>query len=188
MRFARIGITLLPAILAAPPLSPENSRAAEQKFDRITGDKLSSGESLILTEDEINSYLRFDYAASLPPGIAQPGFRLLANRVQGQAVVDFLEWRAKTGSPPGPLLAWLLRGQRRVEAVSRFTSSQGHGQVDIESVRIGGVPIPASAVRYLIENLVTPRYPAVVVGRRFPLAYRLREVRIERGRAVAVAK
>jgi hypothetical protein len=171
----------LPAIL-----SPENSRSAKRKLDRIGDEEMRPGTSIILTEDEINSYLRYDFADQIPAGLSEPHIRLEPDRVIGTATVDFLEWESRNGSSPGPMLAWLLRGKRPVEAVCRYVSSGGYGQADVESVKIGGVVISGPAVTFLIENLVQPRYPEAVVGRRMPLGYHLKQVRIEQGRAVIV--
>lgn len=181
-----IVLGLLVAALAAPAISPESSRSAQQKLDRIAEEKMAPGSSVVLTEDEINSFLRYDYAADLPKGISQPRIHLEPDRVLGTATVDFLEWQSQTGASPGPLLWWLLRGKRPVEAVCRYTSSKGYGRADVESVKISGVPISGSAVNFLIENLVTPRYPAAVVGRPTPLGFHLQQVRVEKGRAVVV--
>ena len=57
------------------------------------------------------------------------------------------------------LLGWLLRGERQVDVVCRYTSSEGEGRVDLESVRISNVPISAGVVNFLIEEVVQPRYP-----------------------------
>ena len=171
---------------AAAPISPESSRSAREKLELIAKEKTRPGTSIILTEDEINSYLRYDYAQEIPAGISQPHIRLEPDRVLGSATVDFLEWQVQKGASPGLLLTWLLRGKRPVEAVCRYTSSNGHGQTDVESVKISGVAISSAAVAFLIENLVRPRYPAAVVGRPAPLGFHLKQVRVERGRAVIV--
>jgi hypothetical protein len=141
---------------------------------------------VILTQDEINSYLRYDYASEVPAGVTDPNLRLEPDRVTGTATVDFLEWQVQKGASPGFLLSWLLRGKRRVEVVGRWTSAEGYGLADIESVTIGSVPVSGGAVKFLIDNLVRPRYPGAVVGERVALGYHLRQVRIERGRAVVV--
>ena len=176
----------LAAALAAPVISPENSRSAQEKLDRIAEGKIRPGASVVLTEDEINSFLRYDYAADLPKGIEEPRVRLEPDRVLGSATVDFLEWQSQTEASPGLLVSWLLRGKRPVEAVCRYTSANGYGRADVESVKISGVPISGSAVNFLIENLVTPRYPEAVVGRPVPLGFHLQQVRVEKGRVVVV--
>ena len=182
-------MTLLIAVCLAffPVISPETSHSAKQKLERIADEKLRPGETVILTQDEVNSYLRFDYASEIPAGITDPDIRLDPDRVTGAATVDFLEWQVERGASPGVLLSWLLRGKRRVEAVCHYTSKDGYGQVDVESVKIGGVPLSGAAVAFLIDNLVQPRYPAAVVGRPVQLGLNLKQVRIERGKAVLVA-
>jgi hypothetical protein len=176
---------ILPVLLVLAVLSPANSRSAKEKFDGFVAGRVPPGTAVVFTEDEINSYLRYDYASEMPPGLSDPHIRFEPDRVVGDVLVDFVEWRSATGVQPNWLLSWLLRGKRRVDVTARFTSWEGNGQVDLESVEIEGVPISASAVRFLIENVVQPRYPEAVVGRPVPLGYRLKQVRIEPGRAVA---
>jgi hypothetical protein len=173
---------------ASPAISPEKSHSAKEKLEQIAEGKLKPGMALVLSEDEINSYLRYDYASEIPAGISNPHISLEPDRVRGSAVVDFLEWGNETGTAPGPLLSWMLRGKRPVEAVCHYASSDGYGQVDVESVKIGGVSLSAAAITFLIDNLVTPRFPGAVVGRRAPLGFHLRQVRIEQGRAVFLAR
>lgn len=174
--------------LAFPPaLSPESSHSARNKLEIIGEQKMRPGSSLVLTQDEINSFLRYDYAAGIPAGVTEPHLRLEPDRVIGTATVDFVEWQAERGGSPGLLLGWLLRGKRRVEAVCRYTSANGQGQVDVESVTIGGVTLSAGAVDFLIDHVIRPRYPAADVGRPAPLGHSLKQVRVERGRAVVVA-
>jgi hypothetical protein len=169
-------------------ISPAKSRSAKEKFDRLASEKLPAGTTIVVSEDEINSYLRYDYAKEIPRGISQPYFRLEPDRIYGNAMVDFLEWQAERGASPGPLLAWLLRGQRRVEAQCRYTSSDGWGRVEVEWARISGVPISGGAVHFLVEHVVRPRYPPAVLGQPHRLGYNLEQVRIERGRAAAVTR
>lgn len=165
-------------------ISTQNSRTAREKIERISEEKMPAGSSVVLTEDEINSYLRYDFASEIPTGVSQPRLRLEPDRVMGAATVDFLKWQVQKGASPGLLLRWLLSGERPVEVVCLYKSANGFGQVDVESVKISGVPISAATVAFLIENLVQPRYPDAVVGRPVPLGFHLKQVRVERSRAV----
>jgi len=174
--------------LAAAFLSAAQSRSAKVKLDRIADGKLAPGASVALTEEEINSYLRYDYAAEIPAGLSDPHIRMEQGRVVGDVLVDFAEWKAAKGESPGMLLGFLLRGKKRVDVVARWKSGEGRGQADIEQVKIAGTPMSAVVVTFLIENLVEPRYPEAVVGRPVELGYGMREVRVERGRTVVVGK
>lgn len=174
--------------LAAAALSAAQSRSAKLKLDRISEGKLAPAARVVLTEAEINSYLRYDYAAEMPEGLSDPHLHLEPERVAGDVLVDFAEWKAARGESPGMLLGFLLRGKKRVDIAARWRSGDGAGQADIEEVRIGGVPLSPAVVTFLIENVVEPRYPDAVVGRPVGLGYGLREVRVERGRAVVVGK
>jgi hypothetical protein len=173
--------------LAAAALSAAHSRAAKTKLERIAEGKLPPGAVVVLTEDEINSYLRYDYASQIPKGLSDPRLRLEPGRVFGDVTVDFAEWKAARGESPG-LLGFLLRGRRRVQVTARWRSASGQGQADIEEVRIDGLPISPALVEFLMEQVVEPRYPEAVVGRPVELGYELREARVEKGRAVAVRR
>ncbi len=186
IRPSRLAAVALPAALAAASLTPQASRSAAEKFGRIASEQLSPGAVVAFTEDEVNSYLRYDYAAEIPAGISQPSFRFEPDRIVGKAVVDFLEWQIERGASPGLLLRWLLRGKRPVEAAARYTSADGWGRADVEWARIGGMTLSGEAVHFLIEHLVRPRYPPAVAGQKHPLGHNLRQVRFERGRAVLV--
>ncbi len=172
--------------LAAALLSAAQSRSAKVKLDRIAAGKLAPGATVVLTEEEINSYLRYDYSEEIPAGLSDPHIRMDQGRVAGDVQVDFAEWKAAKGESPGMLLGFLLRGKKRVDVVARWKSGEGRGQVDIEQVKIAGTPLSAAVVTFLIENLVEPRYPEAVVGRPVEWGYGMREVRIERGRTVVV--
>jgi len=170
--------------LAAAAVSLAHSRSAKSKLEQIEEGKLPPGAKVILSEDEINSYLRYDYAPEIPKGLSDPHIRLEPDRVYGDVLVDFVEWKAAQGEEPGMLLAFLLRGKKRVEVVARWRSGEGKGRADIEQVKIGGIPVSAAVVTFLIENVVQPRYPEAVVERPVELGYGLREIRVERGRAI----
>ena len=179
-------LAALMAALAAGALTPEASRSAGQKFERLGGQKLPPGSQVSFSEEEINSYLRYDCAPEIPAGISQPNFRFEPDRIVVKAVVDFLEWQVERGASAGLLLRWLLRGKRPVEATARYTSADGWGRADVERARIGSLMLSGEAVHFLVEHLVRPRYPPAVVGQKHALGYNLRQVRFERGRAVLV--
>jgi hypothetical protein len=188
MRRLGAALGLAAALVAAPAISPESSRSAGEKIERLANLEAAPGSHVILTQDEINSYLRYDFASQIPAGITDPDIRLDADRVTGHATVDFAEWQAAKGKSPGMLMGLLLRGQRRIEVVCHYTSANGSGRVDIESVRIANVSVSPAVVNFLMEEVVQPRYPAAVAGRPAPLDYNLRQVKIEPGRAVFVLR
>ena len=82
-------------LLAAPAISPENSHSAREKLERLERADAPSGTRVILTQDEINSYLRYDFAAEIPAGVTQPDVRLETDRVTGRAL-----WTSPRGKRP----------------------------------------------------------------------------------------
>ena len=78
----------------------------------------------------------------------------------------------------------LLSGEREVRASCHYTSSQGEGRIDVESVEIDGTRISGSILDLLISSYVAPRVPEFELGKPMPLSHNLRQIRLEPGRAV----
>ena len=76
------------AVSSPPALSPESSRAAKAKFERISSESMKPGETITLSEDEINSYLKYDYASEMPQGVRDLRIKLLKDRGVVHAFVD----------------------------------------------------------------------------------------------------
>ena len=68
-KLAAYASLLAGAGLLTAAVSPEVGRTARAKLVRVTSEKLGSGESVILTEDEINSLLRYDSELDVPEGV-----------------------------------------------------------------------------------------------------------------------
>ena len=170
--------------LLTAAVSPEVGRTARAKLVRVTSEKLGSGESVILTEDEINSLLRYDSELDVPEGVRDLKVSLTNNRGELRARVDISKMRSPGGGDPGFLVRLLLSGEREVRAICHYTSSQGEGRIDVESVEIDGARISGSILDWLISSYVVPRVPEFEPGKPMPLRHNLRQIRLEPGRAV----
>jgi hypothetical protein len=162
------------AARAAPPARPPAPRPAR----RTT-----------LTENELNSYLAFDSAPLVPPGVADPSVTMVGSgRVSGRAVVDLDAVRK--ANPPTSLFdpRTLLRGQLPVTLSGTLRTHEGAAQFDLESATIGGVPVP----RVLLQEIVgyyskTPDSPSGFrLDASFQLPAGIREIQVEPGQAVVV--
>ena len=72
---ARLAMGLLlagAAISSAAAVSPDLGQVARRKVERIENSQLKSGETVILSEDEINSLLEYEYAERIPSGVRDP--------------------------------------------------------------------------------------------------------------------
>ena len=77
----------LPITMCA--LTPEASIAARDKFNRIVEDQMEPGETIVDSEDELNSYLKYDYAPSIPEGVRDLNVRIHQGTSVITAIVDF---------------------------------------------------------------------------------------------------
>ena len=183
-KLAAYACLLAGAGLLTAAVSPEVGRTARAKLVRVTSEKLGSGESVILTEDEINSLLRYDSELDVPEGVRDLKVSLANNRGELRARVDISKMRSPGGGDPGYLVRLLLSGERELRATCHYTSAQGEGRIDVESVEIDGARISGSILDWLISSYVVPRVPEFEPGRSIPLPHNLRQIRLEPGRAV----
>ncbi len=183
-KLAAFASLLAAAGFSAPAMSPEAARSARNKLDRITSEKLEKGESVILTQDEFNSFLRYDSKLDLPKGVHDLEVRLDNDRGEIRARVDLSMMQSSGGGAAGFLVQMLLSGERNVRAICRYTSEQGKALIDVELVEIDGRRISGSILGWLISSYVVPKIPEFEPGRPLPLPHNLREIRLEPGRAV----
>jgi len=188
----RIAKLLSVAVLATGVLwsvSPEASRSAREKIARIGAAGLAPGEAVVLTEDELNSYLRYDLAAFLPKGVRNPKVRLLRDTGVFRARIDLDRLPPpETEGLSGALWGLLLQGERDVQVTCRCTASKGMGLVEIESVEVDGVELPRTVVDWLVSHVSESSFlPGYRAGDPFPLPHNLRDIRLENRRAVAVS-
>lgn len=183
--------SLLPLLLllAAPwaiALSPQAGDAAEAKLDRIMEDELGPGEEVQLTEDEINSYLRYNYAEELPDGVRDLNveFEPEIGVVTGYA--DFSKLSAE-GDSPSRFLLMMLRGERKFEARVRYIGVRGMARVDIESFLVDGRDMSGPLLTWLVNSFVAPRMEGFELGSPTPLSHNLEEVRLVDQRALITA-
>ncbi len=170
--------------LAAASLSPNAGREAGEKFQRVLDEQLRSGEVLTFTEREVNSFFAYEPPPEIPDGISNVRVQILDDRGLIDADVDLRRVRAAGGSEPSFLLRLLLRGERHVRASCRFTSSDGVGVVDVESVTIDRTVLQGPLLDWLLAQYVAPRVPEFQPGEPMPLPKKLKQIRLEKGRAV----
>jgi hypothetical protein len=163
------------------------SLAAAQKLERIRSEKLKSGEVVMLSEDELNSYILYDYAEEIPQGVRDLRVTLLKDYGVAEALVDLEKLPAASSSPIAALGARLFRGEHKLHARCRFVSANGQGKVEVEQVELDGQALPDFLVDYLIESTVQPHLPDFQTGKPFPLANNLRQIRLEPANVAVVS-
>ena len=179
-----LGLMVLASLLSA--MSLEESDAATAKLERVTEGELGPGETVDLTDGEINSYLHYEYAALMPDGIRGLRVRFEPDIGVVNAFVDFQKLSSESSGGPGRFLLWMLRGEREVVARTRYVSDNGEARVDIESFKVNGREMKGPLLDWLVNTYVSPNMDGFELGEPVKLGHNLEQVRLERGKAVFV--
>lgn len=180
---------------------------ARQRYSRQEGDRFQSKLTRILifgntprapgrqttqttqiTDDELNSYLRFHARDQIPPGMLEPTLHALGDgRVGGQVIVDLDAVR--TQKPRG----WLdpmgyLTGKLPVTARGTLTTKNGVGQFVLESAEVSGIAVPKTLIQELLTHYSrTPENAAGInMDAPFELPSRIQEIRVGKAQSTIV--
>jgi hypothetical protein len=188
---------LLAAPQAAPPraaptrpgLSWADAEALERKFEslvrRVSGGGAPARTSVLVTEIELNSYLNLSLAPVMPHGLSDLDVRLEQDRLGAKAVVDLDQLKGKL--PPmgafNPIS--YLSGRVPVELRGRFPTANGFGNVELESLRLGGYSVPISVLEQIVASATKTREnpQGVDILAPFRLPYAIKRVRLQQGKA-----
>lgn len=184
-------ITLAAALLLANSValwavSPEESRSAAEKLDRISLGEMDPGERITLTQSEINSFLEYDYAALIPEGIRNLRVELEADTgiVSGRA--DFSRL-GEAQDAATRLLLMMLRGEHDFVARVRYVSAGGQARADVDSFQIDGRELKGPILDWIVQNYVATDLEGFALGQPTPLGNNLEQIRLETGQAIVVA-
>ena len=141
-----------------------------------------------ITDDELNSYLRFQARDQIPAGMVEPTLNALGDgRGGGQVIVDLDAVR--TQKPRG----WLdpmgyLTGRLPVTARGTLTTKNGVGQFVLESAEVSGIAVPKSLIQELLTHYSrTPENPAGInMDAPFELPSRIQEIRVGKAQSTIV--
>ena len=172
-------------------LTPEGGARLEHKLITILRHADTESPEARLTpllEPEINAFLRFQGASQLPTGITTPTIRIGdAELVSAEAIVDLDMIRQQRAR------GWLdplqyLTGRLRVTASGTVRSGGGVAQVDIQSVTVAGIPVPAQVLHELVRHFTrTIDHPdGTRLDAPIPLPYRITELQLSPGQAIIV--
>jgi len=190
--FALIAALAGPAAIQAD-LSRRDAESMARKLTTIAqgalaGSRKTSAVRISFTEGEVNSYLKFNAAETLPKGVVNPQLNLVGERrVVGTAIVDLDAVR--TSKERGWLdPAAYFMGSVPVRAEGILHTSNGKGTLQVESATVGGVPIPKSLLQELVSYYSrSPESPGGFdLDKPFDLPASIREVEIQRGAATII--
>ena len=181
-----LAAALLLSSAALLAVSVEESRSAALKLDRISLGEMAPGEQITLTQDEINSFLQYDYAGLIPEGIRDLHVVLESDTgiVSGRA--DF----SQLGAPQDAatrLMLMMLRGEHDFVARVRYVSSGGQARADVDSFLLDGRELKGPILDWIVENYVATDLEGFALGQPSTLGNNLEQIRLETGQAVVVA-
>jgi hypothetical protein len=150
--------------------------------------KSSQPRSTAISDNELNSYFRFNAKQQVPVGVLEPTINALGDgRVSGRAIVDLDVVRKQKQR------GWLdpvnyLSGRLPVTAAGRLTTKDGRGQFQLESAEISGVTVPKAVLQELLSFYSkTPENPAGInMDAPFELPAAIREIRVGSGTSTII--
>ena len=178
------GLGAFPALAA---VDEEASLSAARKFQRITAGEVPSGESVNISEDEMNAFLLHHAAPTIPDGIREQKLTFREGGARIQAQVD-LEAASASSEDLPLLMRLLLRGTRTIVADVDFAGQDGHGVARVVSIAIDKVELSGPVLEWVLESFAPPDLRPYLVGDRTELPDGVQGIRLESGRAVVVAE
>jgi hypothetical protein len=178
--------------LAGPAPLRRDSDELKQKIAAINArgtSPLRSAFRTTVTEQEVNAYLAFEAAPSLPQGVVDPSVSLLGgNRVTGRAVVDLDRVRQQRN--PVSLLdpVRYLRGRLMVKATGVVRAGNGVARFELEEADVAGVPIPKVLLQQIVSYYSrSQRRPSgLSLDDALALPAGIRTLEMETGKAIVV--
>ena len=130
-----------------------------------------------LSEDEVNTYLRYSRVAKPRPGLDSMNVRFVSdNYVSTVTVIDFdMVEAARPGTVP-MLLRPFLSGKKEVRIDVRIHASDGFGTFSVEKAYFEGVPLPAVLAETMINVLGARQVEKFDTSKPVPLPFGLERI------------
>lgn len=187
---------LLAAAQGSLPTAPrqgayswDQAKSLTQKLEAIEKRRMERSrkrQTVLFTQGEVNSYLNLAYAEKLPKGVRDVEVRLDRERmmVKGLVNIDRVKGKVSEGGGWSPLS--FLSGDVPVEATGKLRGKDGFGQVVWETVYVGGVRVPISALDQMVRSgTKSEENPeGFDIQAPFRLPYSVDRLRLEPGRAL----
>jgi hypothetical protein len=184
-----------------------SSLAAFQRYSKQEGDRFQSkltrivvfgntqaavgrraSQNTDISDDELNSYLRFNVRDQLPEGIVEPTLNALGDgKVSGRVTVDLDAVRKqKQRGWMDPMN--LLSGSLPVTARGTLSTKDGMGRFELESAEISGVAVPKALIQELLTYYSkSSEHPnGINMDDPFELPSRIREIRVGKAQSTIV--
>jgi hypothetical protein len=180
-----------PGADAGPMLTAKAAAEFERKLIELSSTATPSHKSLkpiVVTDTEINSYLKYDRPEFLPPAVRHLVIHLKPEGIYGESNVNFDQLQA--GQPSAndlgtKLVASIFRGDQKVTALAKIVSSNGTGKLTIQDVHVGSVALSDWLVNWLIQTYVESQYK-IDLKKPFLLPPQVSRIEFAPGKAILV--
>ena len=147
-----------------------------------------AAESTVVSDAELNSYLRYHAQGQVPVGIVEPLLNAHGEgMVSGRAIVDLDAVRKQKQR------GWLdpmgyLTGRLPLTVRGRLTTQGGVGRFELAAAEISGMTVPKTVIQELLSFYSrTPEDPdGINMDDPFELPAQIREIRVAPGTATIV--
>ncbi len=144
-------------------------------------------QTTTITQDELNAYLT-EGGITVPKGLSNVKVEFSPGTVHASSQVDFDQLSEGHNGGGNPIFSALFSGTHDVEADGQASGTNGQGTVTIETVKLDGVPIPKSALQYLIQHYVKPKYPNAGITSTFNLPEKIETATVQQSQVALTQK
>ncbi len=172
-------------------LSPAVASMFQSKLMELSATGPVRGGSLrpiTITDDEVNSYIKFDRPAFLPAGVQDLALHIQPDGIHGAANVDFdqLKPSQQLGNQLGArLLASIFQGTQHLTALGVLQTNDGTGTLAIRDVHIGSTTLSDWLVNWLIQTYVESEYK-IDLSKPFLLPNHVTRIELDSGKATFI--
>ena len=189
------GVVVVAAVVTtAAVANPTREQAAtfQKKLEQILLNSESRSErprETLVTEGEVNSYLRFDAGAHVPVGVTDPSIGIVGQgKLNGRAIVDLDVIRQKRSSGGWFDPMSYLTGRLPITASGVLETHEGRGRFTLETAAISGISIPKSFLQEIVSYYSrSSDYPnGINIDDPFDLPAEIQRIDVQPGRAAIV--
>jgi hypothetical protein len=172
-------------------LSPAAASIFQSKLMELSATGPARSRSLrpiTITDDEVNSFIKYDRPAFLPAGVQDLAFHINPDGIHGAANVNFdqLKPSEQMGNQLGArLLASIFQGTQHLTALGVLQTKDGTGTLAIRDVHIGSTTLSDWLVNWLIQTYVESEYK-IDLSKPFLLPNHVTRIELGSGKATFV--
>lgn len=175
------------ALLAQAARHSPAYTSMEKKIALLEAGPTNGSQTVALSQDELNAFLN-EGGVQIPKGLSNPKLEFRTGTVHASSEVNFDQLSEGHGGGGNPLFSAIFSGTHDVDAEAQASGTGGQGTVTIQSVKLDGVQVPKSALEYLIQHYVKPKYPQAGMTSTFQLPAHIDSATIQQGQVELVQK